>query len=193
MKRITESNDNANNPSGLILGDPSTLASITGPQQLNIDLVLATISGAVPAISLQAADIIGGVSNGKQTDVNNFHRVTGGLANDMETTTASGSFPSGLGPNRFLDIPNHNYKDTSIVFYVKTAELPPHYARCEIVPQPTGSTTPGYLWGDSPTSKRFIDVNVSYQTTNNLGFVERPGVTRRATNTPRVGRGAVIH
>ncbi|MFI5264014.1 MAG: hypothetical protein ACHQM6_05830, partial [Candidatus Kapaibacterium sp.] len=190
--RLYETSD-LNNPSGLVLGATSTTAFLSSPQ--NIDLVLATIPGASspPFVSLQAADITGGVgAGGKKTDLVTTGHHPGGFAMDIETAPdITGLFIS--GEDRFIDFPLRNFGDSSVFFVVKTADNPPHYARIEIIPQPQSSTTPGYLWGDSPTNKRFADLNVTYQHTASWGYVGRPGLANRATvATPRVGVGQLI-
>lgn len=183
-------------PSGLILGNPSTTALTSGSNKGNIDLVLATTPAAqpFPNLQLQAADQ-GAVSGGKATELGtNPINVKGGLAMDHYGSGDLGGLIPSTNSIGFYD-----FKDwatitdsSSIVVLVRTADN--HYARVEVIPQPvvTGKTG-NYLWGDDAASgKRFIDVNVSYQTTAGLAYAGRPNVIRRGTNTHRRQGGLPI-
>ncbi|MDP4221500.1 MAG: hypothetical protein Q8916_08505 [Bacteroidota bacterium] len=182
--RVFETAD-PTDPSGLILGPTAKTTSISGSDKMSIDLVLATVNNTPPGypfLSLQAADVIGGVGVGAKADtVSNPRQVLGGLAMDQSLT---GTFTKGTFP-RYVDLVS-NIHDISYVFDVRTYD--DHAARVEIVPQAALTTVNGtaghYLWGDTggTPSYRYIDVNVTYQPTVGWNYDGRPGITRRATS-----------
>ncbi len=175
-------------PSGLILSGATTrTAAISSPDSTNVDLILETYpqSGALPFLSLDAADVLIGTSTHKTIFADHDFLVTGGLANQHNSTDVSGTFS--LQANTTTDFTGNNGE--SLVLVVRTSDN--HYARVEIEPQPNG-----FLWGDtnagSPTSKRYIDVFVVYQPTAAWGYVGRPPAFSKGL-AKRVSVGSTIH
>lgn len=180
-------NPSAGYPSGLILGTPGEAsstaheASTEGAEQLAIDLVLATDNAQpLPHLSLQGADVLGsGITNGRATKVgkNGAFQVTLGLNGDYYGTGIDGEFDNIINSQPLPGTVSDPY-----IILVKTADLSPHYARVQIVPQGNG-----LLWKDvtvGANTYRAIDVIVSYQPMSLTPYVTRPGVLR-GFNAPR--------
>jgi hypothetical protein len=200
MVRVYETADSSSSqPSGLVLGQTSHAASISGSEKDNIDLVLATDNSLkqIPFLSLIAADVQGsGINGGKATDIgNNAYQTKAGLVGNKFTTDIAGLVPTQSG-NRInsFDIPGNISDSSSIILLMRTSDG--HYARVEIIPQPAVGGN-NYLWGDTnpggKPSYRFIDVNVTYQTIFDGGYVGRPIETKRGTNTPKTGKLTIVH
>jgi hypothetical protein len=194
--RLWETSDpNASHPSGLILGATSTSTSVSGSSKQDIDLVLATdasVTAVFPFLKLEAADQTS-ISNARATDLSQVaYQVKGGLAMNHFNSDLSGIIPTGSNSVGFFSFSDWaTIVDTSIIIPVLTADN--HFARVEIIPQ---STSPFKVWGDTDPgqsdSKRFIDVNVTYQTHPGWAFAGRPGEVRRGTNTHRLRGGLPV-
>lgn len=190
---IYETADNTSgHGSGLVLGDGTTrVASVLGADATKLDLVLASNSAiTLPFLSLVAPSVssLTGITGGRQTVFDtNVYQIGGDASNQQFTTTIAGTFPTSgsLIANQF-DIPDGDFKDTSVVLLVYTADN--HYARVEIIPQTNPSNpSKSLLWKDvpiatAPYSVRAIVVNAWYQPTVGWGYVGRPTAIRRGTN-----------
>jgi hypothetical protein len=182
--RIWETADNTpGHFSGLILstGVPT---SILAANKNDIDVVLA-IDNSLPApgLALQGADVQGsGGLNRKTRFGNNYYIVAAGLNGDYYTTSFASEIKNSSDPSAVNFVPIPPAASDPIIILTRTADN--NYARIEVVKQSNG-----LLWGEDATAakNRFIDVVVSYQTTNNVGMAGRPGVVERGFNTPKAG------
>jgi len=191
-------------PSGLILGPTTKTASVTASDaSTTIDIVLATISGNAPAISLQSADVQGSQVTPparKTAFSDNPYNIPGGLQMDHYSSSQTTLFTSNAN---FADIDPRIHDSSSMILVLRTADG--NYARVEVVPQAAltsfdinGVPTSGhYLWGDTDpahpsTSKRFVDVKVTYQPTKLIGYASRLIESKTGYNTPRHSQGKMI-
>jgi hypothetical protein len=168
-------------PSGLIFGDPSGVAraaSVSGADSLLIDLVLATDNTSpYPYLSLQSANVVGSqIWNGRATVFGDTtYVITESGGNGLNAQYFSSGFNNefNAGHNYFDKFDELNQtKGSSIVLFMKTGLIPPHYARVEIIPQANG-----LLW-KNVGSYRAIDVVVSYQPMSDKAYAGRPGAIR---------------
>lgn len=172
--RLYETADlTAGHPSGLVLGPTPMVLSVGDANAATmIDAVLATDNTiATPFISLVAPNVAGSQVTGSNRSTRfstTASAVNGGLA--MQSLNAD--FASQVSATRnYFDITPTTHNGSSEIVYAKTIDN--HYSRIEIIPQATstfGGVSGNFLWGDGGTpSRRFIDVNVTYQPTAGLG------------------------
>ncbi len=171
--RVYETADvDASHPSGLILGPTPHTASLTGAEKSKIDLVLQTDNTiGTPFLSLVSADL--NATNTRSAKFGFTSPTTyfkGGLA---AQSFSSGDLSAVIGANNFFDITALHSDSASAVIVVRTADN--NYSRVEIVPQSTstfGGVSGHFLWGDTggASSRRFIDVNVTYNPTTNSPY-----------------------
>lgn len=185
--RLWETADNTpGHPSGLILST-GTPTSILAGNKLDIDVILMSdpLLPSLPYLSFQGADVNGSGGLTRATRFGNtYYVVAAGLDGDYYSSSFAGEIKAVSDPTavNYFAIPQ--LASNPIILLARTADG--HYARIEIVKQPTT----GLLWGEdsTPQHNRFIDVVVSYQTIADLGYAGRPaGVVYNSINTPRVG------